>query len=251
MIALEHVSKTYGSTQALRPLSLAAEAGKTTVLIGPSGCGKSTVLRLMNGLILPDAGTVRFDGEALTPRNVRQARLRMGYVIQDGGLFPHLTARQNVLLMARHLHWSKKQQDERLRELADLTRLPVDRLGSFPAQLSGGQRQRVSLMRALALDPDLLLLDEPLGALDPMIRASLQQDLREIFRRLGKTVVMVTHDLGEAAYFADAILLMRDGRIVQQGTLRSMLQEPAEPFVAAFINAQRSPLETFSAEASS
>ena len=244
MLDLQGVSKHYGSTTALHPTDLTPALGKTTVLIGPSGCGKSTVLRLMIGLIRPDAGTVRFDGVALGPETVRAVRRRMGYVIQEGGLFPHLTARDNVTLMARHLGWERARLDARVAELAALVQLPEERLAQYPVQLSGGQRQRVGLMRALVLDPDVLLLDEPLGALDPMIRSGLQADLRAIFRKLQKTVVLVTHDMGEAGFFGDVIVLLRAGRIVQQGTLRDLLHAPAEPFVEAFINAQRSPLDS-------
>ena len=242
MIALDGVSKSYDGTPALHPTDLAPAPGRTTVLIGPSGCGKSTLLRLMIGLIRPDIGTVRVGGELLTTENVVALRRRMGYVIQEGGLFPHLTARGNVTLLARHLGWPPDRLDARLAELADLVQLPLALLDGYPAQLSGGQRQRVGLMRALMLDPDVLLLDEPLGALDPMIRAGLQDDLRAIFRRLGKTVVLVTHDLGEAAFFGDEIVLLRAGRIVQQGAFRAFVEAPAEPFVEAFINAQRRPL---------
>ena len=242
MIVLDGVSKSYDGTPALYPTDLAPTPGRTTVLIGPSGCGKSTLLRLMIGLIRPDAGTVRIGEEPLTPENVLAQRRRMGYVIQEGGLFPHLTARGNVTLLARHLGWPLGRLEARLAELAGLVQLPLALLGSYPAQLSGGQRQRVGLMRALMLDPDVLLLDEPLGALDPMIRAGLQDDLRAIFRRLGKTVVLVTHDLAEAAFFGDEIVLLRAGRIVQQGTFHDLVEVPAEPFVEAFINAQRSPL---------
>ena len=167
----------------------------------------------------------------------------MGYVLQDGGLFPHLSARNNVSLMAEHLGWSSKRIVSRIEELAELTHFPVDGLDRFPLQLSGGQQQRVSLMRALMLDPEVLLLDEPLGALDPMIRFELQNDLREIFSRLRKTVVMVTHDLAEAAFFGDTIVLLRGGRIVQKGTLQQMLGAPADEFVTRFIQAQRAPFE--------
>lgn len=244
MIALEDVAKAYGRTVALHPTTLALAPERTTVLIGPSGCGKSTLLRLMVGLIRPDRGTVRFEGRPLTEDNVRPLRHRMGYVIQEGGLFPHLTARKNVTLMARHLGWPRERIDARVQELAELVQLPPDRLHDYPVQLSGGQRQRVGLMRALLLDPDALLLDEPLGALDPMIRADLQEDLRRIFRSLPKTVVLVTHDLGEAAFFGDEIVLLRTGRIVQRGTIEDLLHRPADPFVTAFIHAQRSPLES-------
>ena len=243
MLELHGVSKQYGETEALQPTDLVIPAGKTTVLIGPSGCGKSTLLRLMIGLIWADSGTVRFEGVALTPANVLALRRRMGYVIQDGGLFPHLTARANITLMARYLGWERLRVEARLAELCELTQFPAAGLNRYPAQLSGGQRQRVSLMRALMLDPDVLLLDEPLGALDPMIRSELQADLRRIFQALAKTVVLVTHDLAEAGFFGDLIVLLRGGRIVQQGALADLVRTPADPFVTRFINAQRSPLE--------
>ncbi len=243
MIDLQRVSKSYNGTAALQPTDLALVPGQTTVLIGPSGCGKSTLLRLMISLIQPDAGTVRFDGEVLNTENVRAIRQRMGYVIHEGGLFPHLTARDNVTIMARHLGWDDERSRARVSELAELVQLPEDRLAQYPVQLSGGQRQRVSLMRALVLDPAVLLLDEPLCALDPMIRSDLQADLRAIFRTLKKTVVMVTHDLGEAGYFGDTIVLLRAGSIVQQGTLHDLVHAPTDPFVEAFINAQKSPLD--------
>jgi osmoprotectant transport system ATP-binding protein len=150
-----------------------------------------------------------------------------------------LTARDNVILMARYLGWGIEKFNDRLAELAELTRFPRDGLDRFPAQLSGGQRQRVSLMRALMLDPKVILLDEPLGALDPMVRAELQADLRAIFRSLHKTVVMVTHDLAEAAWFGHEILLLRAGRIVQRGALQALIDNPAESFVTQFVNAQR------------
>jgi len=239
VVTLTDVSKTYGDATALRPLSLEVPSQQITALIGPSGSGKSTLLRLMIGLITPDAGQVTFDGQPLTPATVQDVRHRMGYVIQEGGLFPHLSARRNVTLLARHLGWTPDRINGRVEELRALVQLAPDRLNQRPDNLSGGQRQRVSLMRALMLDPDVLLLDEPLGALDPLIRAGLQQDLRDIFEGLQKTVVLVTHNMHEAAYFADTIVLLRSGRIVQQGTLRTLLDEPSEPFVTEFIQAQR------------
>jgi osmoprotectant transport system ATP-binding protein len=239
MIELRGVSKAYAGTVVLAPLDLRIEAGQTTVLIGPSGCGKSTLLRLMIGLIRPDTGSVTVDGTELSEATVLEIRRRLGYVIQDGGLFPHLSARDNVTLMARHLGWNAERIETRLGELADLTRFPGDGLGRFPAQLSGGQRQRVSLMRALMLEPTVVLLDEPLGALDPLVRAELQADLRAVFRTLAKTVVMVTHDLAEAGWFGGEIVLMRAGRIVQRGPLEALLDEPAEPFVTQFVTASR------------
>jgi len=243
MIDLIGVSKSYGRTVALEQSDLSVRPGETTVLIGPSGCGKSTLLRLMIGLIRPDGGKVLFEDSPVDADTVFDVRRRIGYVIQDGGLFPHLTARGNVSLMASLLGWKRERVEIRLLELAELTRFPRDGLDRYPVQLSGGQRQRVGLMRALMLDPDVLLLDEPLGSLDPLIRAELQDDLREIFRTLRKTVVIVTHDLAEAGFFGDTIVLLSEGRVVQQGALETLVRQPADPFVTRFVNAQRSPLE--------
>lgn len=239
MIELKSVSKSYGGAMVLPPLDLTIEPGRTTVLIGPSGCGKSTLLRLMIGLIQPDTGSVEIEGMPLTPETLLEVRRGLGYVIQDGGLFPHLTARDNVVLMARYLAWEPARIDARLTELADLTQFPTAGLDRYPAQLSGGQRQRVSLMRALMLDPKVVLLDEPLGALDPIVRAELQNDLRGIFRSLEKTVVMVTHDLAEAGWFGQEIILLRDGRIIQRGALKALLETPADRFVTQFVGTQR------------
>lgn len=248
MLETEAVIKRYDGVPAVDGVSLRAEAGRTTALIGPSGCGKSTLLRLLVGLILPDEGRVLFDGEPLTPGNLRRVRHRLGYVIQSGGLFPHMTARQNAALPARHAGpkagWSKARIAERLHELARLTHFPEDGLDRYPGELSGGQRQRVSLMRALFLDPEALLLDEPLGALDPLIRAELQHELREIFAELGKTVVLVTHDLAEAAYLASSdIVLLKGGRIVQRSAFAELRERPADAFVARFIAAQTERVE--------
>jgi len=239
LVKLEDVSKRYGDAIALHTTNLSIESGKTTVLIGPSGCGKSTLLRLIIRLIDPDSGLIQFDGKQVTPDNINALRRRIGYVIQEGGLFPHLTARSNVLLMARHIGKSEEETYKRLLELSELTRFSENLLPRYPVELSGGQRQRVSLMRALMLSPELLLLDEPLGALDPLVRASLQKDLKEIFARLSQTVLVVTHDLAEASYFADEIVLMNEGRIIQKGTITDLREKPADPFVSEFINAQR------------
>jgi osmoprotectant transport system ATP-binding protein len=240
LVELQGVGKSYGATAALRPTDLSFARGETTVLIGPSGCGKSTLLRLIIRLLDPDIGTIRFDGAAVTPANISELRRRIGYVIQDGGLFPHLSARKNILLMARHLNWPAAKMNSRLAELAALTRFPESALDRFPLELSGGQRQRISLMRALMLSPELLLLDEPLGALDPLVRAALQKDLKEIFQRLKQTAILVTHDLAEAAYLGDEIVLMNEGAVVQRGTLRDLREQPANAFVSDFITAQRS-----------
>ena len=242
MISVEDVSKTYSGRTALAPTTLTLMPGKTTVLIGPSGCGKSTLLRLMIGLIEPDTGRVILGDTPLTPQNAETQRHAIGYVIQDGGLFPHLTAGENVSLLARYLGKSSAEISPRVSELAQLVQLPEEALSRYPSGLSGGQRQRVGLMRALMLDPPLLLLDEPLGALDPITRSELQTQLKDIFASLHKTVVLVTHDMGEAAYFGDTIILMRSGKIVQSGTLDDLLHRPAERYVTDFIRAQRSPL---------
>jgi osmoprotectant transport system ATP-binding protein len=239
LVKLVDVSKRYADAAALCPTNLSIERGKTTVLIGPSGCGKSTLLRLIIGLIEPDSGSIKFDGEPITSNKIDALRHRIGYVIQEGGLFPHLTARANVLLMARHVGKSRKEMHKRLLELCELTRFSENLLPRYPVELSGGQRQRVSLMRALMLSPELLLLDEPLGALDPLVRASLQKDLKEIFVRLQQTVLFVTHDLAEAIYFGDEIVLMNEGRIVQKGSVTDLRERPSDPFVSEFISAQR------------
>jgi osmoprotectant transport system ATP-binding protein len=241
MFVLSGVRKVYATTTALDGVNLVVQPERTTVLIGPSGCGKSTLIRLMAGLITPDEGKIVFENTALSRGNIVLLRRRMGYVIQEGGLFPHMTARRNVVLMARYLGWERQRIEERLRELADLTQLPAATLDQLPIELSGGQRQRISLMRALMLDPDVLLLDEPLGALDSLIRYDLQQELRRIFQRLRKTVVLVTHDLAEASYLGDVLVLMRSGRIIQQGAPAALVEHPADPFVERFIRAQRGP----------
>jgi osmoprotectant transport system ATP-binding protein len=240
MIHLVGVSKRYGSHAAVDSVDLSFERGQTHVLIGPSGCGKSTLLRMIVGLVTPDAGEVIFDGQPLNAERLTDVRRRIGYMIQEGGLFPHMTAGENATIMPRFLSWPSDRTKARVDVLAALTHLPPDLLARRPSQLSGGQRQRVSLMRALMLDPDVLLLDEPLGDLDPMIRAELQEELRDIFRKLGKTVVLVTHDLGEAGYLGDNITLLRSGRIVQRGSFADLVHHPAEEFVAKFVKAQRS-----------
>jgi osmoprotectant transport system ATP-binding protein len=249
LVQLLGVSKTFGDAAAVHHVDLSIERGKTTVLIGPSGCGKSTLLRLIIGLIETDSGEIKFDGTPLrADKPARRSpgeggidivRREIGYVIQEGGLFPHLTARGNVLLMARHLGRDENEMRARLGELCALTRFPEALLDRYPLELSGGQRQRVSLMRALMLSPQLLLLDEPLGALDPLVRAALQTDLKEIFARLKQTVLLVTHDLAEAAYLGDEIVLMNEGRIVQQGSIADLRERPASDFVSQFVNAQR------------
>jgi osmoprotectant transport system ATP-binding protein len=244
LLRLEDVSRSFGSVQAVHPLTLEIPSGKTTVLVGPSGSGKSTVLRMMVGLVRTDTGRVLFQGRVLTPKTAPEERRRMGLVLQGGGLFPHLDVEGNAALVARYLGWKKARIQERLHALLEVVHLPTDVVRRYPGELSGGQRQRVSLVRALMLEPALLLLDEPLGALDPITRSELQDDLRTTFRALGTTVVLVTHDLGEAAYLGDTLVMLRDGQLVQAGTAADFVQRPVDDFVRRFVRAQRSlPLE--------
>jgi len=239
MIRTVGLTRSFGTRVALAPLSMTFERAEVTVLLGPSGCGKSTLLRLLIGLLDPDAGRVEIDGETLGPANLERLRHRIGYVIQDGGLFPHLTARANITLLVRHLGWPPPRIEARLQAVLDLARIDPRLLDQYPATLSGGERQRMGIARALLPDPPLLLCDEPLSALDPITRSGLQQELRDLFVDLGTTVIWVTHDLHEAAWLGRTIVLMRDGHVVQSGSLTDLLDHPADPFVSLFINAQR------------
>ena len=239
-IRLENISKIFDSDSVLKNLSLKIEEGRTTVLIGSSGCGKSTLIRIITGLIKAEEGKVLIDNSELSESNYLNVRRKIGYVIQDGGLFPHLTAFQNVSIVANYIGWEKERIKKRVEELSSLTKFTFGGLKKFPAELSGGQKQRVSLMRALMLDPQFLLLDEPLAALDPLIRYDLQGDLKEIFQRLKKTVLLVTHDLNEAVFFGDTIVLMREGEIVQKGKIDDFINSPSDEFVTRFLKAQRS-----------
>ena len=240
MFSLHRVTKSFGEAAAVNGVDLELAPGETTALIGPSGCGKSTLLRLMLGLLEPTSGDVRFDGARVTPGSSPALRQRMGYVIQSGGLFPHLTGGENVTLLARHLDWSREEVSSRLAELAPIVRIDPALLERYPSELSGGQAQRIALMRALMLDPDVLLLDEPLGALDPIVRAELQEELQDLFERLGKTVVIVTHDLAEAKFLSRTMVLMQNGRVLQSGTFEDIDNRPTDPFVRQFVSAQRS-----------
>jgi osmoprotectant transport system ATP-binding protein len=220
-------------------VSLAVPRGRTLALVGPSGAGKSTLLRLMNGLVWPEAGEVRFAGYPLRQGTLTGVRRRIGYVIQEGGLFPHLSAADNAALLVRHLRWPEDRVRARLAELAGLVDLPPDALARRPRELSGGQRARVALMRALMPDPEALLLDEPLGALDALVRHRLQDELRTLIATLRKTVVLVTHDLAEAAYLADEAAVVMDGAIRQTGPVAALARAPADADVAALLAARR------------
>lgn len=239
MIRLDGVSVRLGrgsnATQVLDRLDLEIPRGVTVALVGPSGCGKSTVLRTILGLIRPDTGTVGVDGVLVDPSTKGEIRRRAGFVIQDGGLFPHLTAARNAVLPAVREGWGSDRTSVRLAELAELVELEADMLGRYPVELSGGQRQRVALIRALFLQPEVLLMDEPLGALDPRIRWRLQRLLKSLFERLGTTVVLVTHDLAEADWFTDDMALMHDGRVRRRGPLSEIARDRDDDFVRAFV----------------
>lgn len=239
MLTLRGVSKSFAGQIVLQPLDLVVENGQSLVLLGPSGCGKSTLLRIMAGLLPPDTGSVELDGELLTNDNAETMRRRMGFVLQDGGLFPHLTLRQNVTLLAKYLGRPTEWILKRTSELAVLTDIAPELLDRYPAQASGGQRQRVAIMRALMLDPPILLLDEPMGALDPVVRYDLQEDLKQIITSLHKTSIMVTHDMGEAQFFGDKVVMMGRGKVLQQGSFHDLVKSPASDDVAQFIKAQR------------
>ena len=239
MISITNLSKKFGLKPVLHNLNLTIEHGSRVALLGLSGSGKTTALKLICGLHLPDSGSVVIDGIPLEKKNLSTIRKRIGYVIQDGGLFPHLTARENILLIAEEANLSPEETQKRIEELALMTKIPLDLLKRYPRQLSGGQRQRVGIMRALFLDPDILLLDEPMGALDPITRVDLQAELRELFITLNKTVVLVTHDLYEATYLAERIVLLSEGKIIQEGTMSDLIKRPASEFVSTFVNAQK------------
>ncbi len=238
MLELREVTKSYAGATVVAPLTLNVAAGEVLVLLGPSGCGKTTILRMIAGLVTPASGEITVDGLPLSNATISHVRHKLGYVIQEGGLFPHLTARANIVLMARHVGWLRERMERRLVELVEMTEFPPDALDRYPTELSGGQRQRVSLMRALFLEPRLLLLDEPLGALDPLIRAGLQRDLKTAFTRSGATVVLVTHDLVEASWFADRVCVLEAGRVVQEGPFAEIVERPASQFVREFVNSQ-------------
>lgn len=241
MIALRGVTKRFGPAVALHDVSIEVPEGTTQVLLGSSGSGKSTILRLVLGLTAPDAGAVLVDGTAVDPSTRAALVRRMGYVVQDGGLYPHLTAADNAALGAEAQGWPRARIAGRIDELAAMADLDPGALRRYPRELSGGQRQRVGLVRALVLDPPILLLDEPLGALDPVVRAELQGQLARLFAALGKTVVLVTHDLREAALLGTSIALLHAGRVVQQGTFADLAERPAAPFVTEFLTAQAPP----------
>jgi len=239
MLTLQNIYKTFEGKPVLTDVNLNIPKGATHALIGSSGSGKTTLLRITLGLIPFDKGYVKINDHALLSFSPVEWADRIGYVPQDGGLFPHISGFENVSLIAKLRGWNKQRIGSRVEELRKLVGLEAQLLTQFPFELSGGQQQRVAIMRAAMMDPQVMLLDEPMAALDPLIRRSLQQELKSIFQRLDKTVLLVTHDLGEAVFLAEQITLLHEGKIVQTGSYRDLLLNPAEPFVTAFINAQR------------
>jgi osmoprotectant transport system ATP-binding protein len=239
MLELQNISKTFEDRTVLSDVNLMVPKGATHALIGSSGSGKTTLLRITLGLIPFDKGYVKINGQALLSFTQVEWADRIGYVPQDGGLFPHISGRNNVALIAKLRGWRRARIDDRVEELRKVVDLDPEILSRFPREMSGGQKQRVSIMRAAMMDPAVMLVDEPMAALDPLIRRSLQQELKSIFQRLGKTVLLVTHDLGEAVYLAEQMTMLHEGRVVQSGTPRDLLLHPANPFVSQFINAQR------------
>jgi osmoprotectant transport system ATP-binding protein len=239
MLELQNISKTFEDRTVLSDVNLMVPKGATHALIGSSGSGKTTLLRITLGLIPFDKGYVKINDQALLSFTQVEWADRIGYVPQDGGLFPHISGRNNVALIAKLRGWRRARIDDRVEELRKVVDLDPEILSRFPREMSGGQKQRVSIMRAAMMDPAVMLLDEPMAALDPLIRRSLQQELKSIFQRLGKTVLLVTHDLGEAVYLAEQMTMLHEGRVVQSGTPRELLLHPANPFVSQFINAQR------------
>lgn len=240
LLALDQVSVHFGSNRALDKVSINFEAEKTHVLLGTSGSGKSTILRLILGLIKPTKGYVSLEGQTLMETDPINWSRAVGYVPQEGRLFPHLTAFENMSLVAKQMGWNKAMCLSRAQELCLLVSIDKDLLDRYPQQMSGGQRQRVALMRAVFLDPKVMLLDEPLGALDPITRVQLQAELRSIFVKLRKTVVLVTHDLVEAAYFGDVVSLIHEGRVLQSGSFKELFESPKTQFVKDFVQTQKS-----------
>jgi osmoprotectant transport system ATP-binding protein len=242
MIKLTGLTKRFDGTgrAAVEALTLDIAAGETCVLIGPSGCGKTTTMRMINRMIEPDAGTIEVEGRDVTHVDAVQLRRTIGYVIQQVGLFPHMTIAQNIGTVPRLLGWEEQRIGARVDELLALVRLPPEQFRSrYPVELSGGQRQRVGVARALAADPPVMLMDEPFGALDPITRAEVQDEFLRILREIRKTIVFVTHDMDEAMRMGTRIAIMRAGRLVQYDTPLAILSQPADAFVEAFIGGDR------------
>lgn len=240
LLKFDHVSKVYkGGKKAVDDMNLEVEKGEFVCFIGPSGCGKTTTMKMINRLIEPTDGSIYINGENIFDKNAVELRREIGYVIQQIGLFPHMTIRQNIALVPKLLKWPEDKRFERAEELLKLVDMAPEYLDRYPHELSGGQQQRIGVLRALAADPPLILMDEPFGALDPITRDSLQEEFKKLQRSLGKTIVFVTHDMDEAIELADRIVIMRDGKLVQVGSPEEILREPANEFVEEFIGKDR------------
>ncbi|TKW65562.1 MAG: ABC transporter ATP-binding protein [Paracoccus denitrificans] len=247
MIEIRNLTKRYDSTTVVDDVSLTVEKGQIAALVGTSGSGKTTLLRMINRLVEPSSGQVLIDGTDTATIQPYLLRRRIGYAIQGHGLFPHRTVGQNIATVPRLLDWSDAQINARVDELLDLFQLPPDQFRDrMPHELSGGQQQRVGVARALAARPELLLMDEPFGALDPVIRAKAQDDLRALQRQLGTTLVIVTHDMEEAVALGDRIAVMDKGRLLQYGPPVEILTNPATPFVQALIGSSERPFRLLS-----
>ena len=242
MIDLQDLTKVFPGTSApaVDRLSLHIDRGEIAVFVGPSGCGKTTTLKMINRLIEPTSGAIRIDGRSADAVPVHELRRGIGYVIQQIGLFPHRTIRQNMATVPGLLNWDKARIAERVDELAELVALDPDMLDRYPAELSGGQRQRVGVARALAADPPVLLMDEPFGAVDPIVRAHLQDELLDLQKRLRKTIALVTHDIDEAIKLGDRVAILSEGgHLEQYGSPTDILRDPANAFVADFLGTDR------------
>ncbi|WP_336998924.1 ABC transporter ATP-binding protein [Pantoea agglomerans] len=234
MIEFDGVSRAFNGKAAVKDLSLQVAKGEFCVLLGTSGSGKSTTLKMINRLVEFDSGEIRFAGESIRQLDARTLRRRMGYAIQSIGLFPHWTVRKSIATVPVLLGWPRAQVNERITALLALLNLDAQLLDRYPHQLSGGQQQRIGVARALAADPEVLLMDEPFGALDPVTRGVLQQEMLRIHQLSGRTIVLVTHDIDEALTLADRIVLMDNGEIVQQGRPVELLTQPKNDFVRDF-----------------
>lgn len=241
MLEFKNVTKRYSNygKPAVNNLNLKVDKGEFVCFIGPSGCGKTTTMKMINRLIDITDGSILLNDKDITKQNPVELRRSIGYVIQQVGLMPHMTIKENIVLVGTLLKWSKEKKDARARELIKLVDLPEDYLDKYPHELSGGQQQRIGVLRALAANPPLILMDEPFGALDPITRDSLQDEFKKLQRELDKTIVFVTHDMDEAIKLADRIVIMRDGEIVQADTPEEILRNPANDFVEEFLGKER------------
>lgn len=239
MIKFENISKSYGQTAILKNISFEIKQGEFVVLIGPSGCGKTTTLKTINRLIEPNDGKIFINGKDITKENPVELRRTIGYVIQQIGLFPNMTVEQNISVVPRLLKYPKQKCKEIVQDLLELVDMPYEENAhKYPSELSGGQQQRIGVLRALAASPTIILMDEPFGALDPLTRDTLQEEIKQIQKKLKKTIVFVTHDMDEALSLADTIIFMDKGKIIQMASPEEMLQNPGAPIIKSFLSKQ-------------